>query len=535
MANNDYETEWDGNRFPREKNTGVVMGLDLVQVIFLVSVLAIAVAMIFIMGFPRGLFLGVFFALAGGAVGFIRFWGRSLIGWLWESIMFVFRGAAGQLRYKRELPVVATSNERDEWDTDAESRPGRDKHGRINPGKGHRLALPGEHAEMKVYDLPGGAGFIFDPKRKEGMIVARLETRRAFRLESDEAMEDRTRGFRDSITALAGIQGVSRVQLSDQTTMISGFRVKSWYEEKSAEAPRVPAPAGTGTVPLSGANVNPWLHNSYLDLIEDAQDQPIHKMWITIVLDATTLERRALAAGGGLRGFMEVSQKTMGNIEEIVKISGVQVTGWHTARSVAALARSAFDPDATLEISDREGDWAGAHPESAGPAGAEVFPRHLWSDGWYHRTYMISEWPQAQAHLGFLEELVFCGEFRHTVTVVFKSKDLRGALRKTQNRKSDWQTAEKIRRKVGRPPSLEHEHEQYDIEQEERELMASHAAVDLIALITVSGADEEQLESHSADLKSKAAQANCEVRPANLQQDSAFVAAALPFGRAILT
>lgn len=535
MDNHDHETEWDGTRFPREKNTGVILGLDVPQVIFLCVVIAIAVTIIFTLGFPGGLFLGVLFAIGGGAVGVIRFWGRSLIEWIWESIKFLIRGSQGQLRYERELPVVATSNELEEWDDEPEARPGRDKHGRVKPGKGYTLALPGEHANLTVYDLPGGAGFIFDPIRKEGIVVARLMARRAFNLESNEDMEDRTRGFRDSLNGLAAVPGVSRVQLSDQTTMVSGSRVKAWYEEKAAEAPRVPAANGAGTVPMSGENVNPFLHRSYLDLIEEAEDQPIHEMWVTIVLDVYKLQNRALAAGGGLRGFMEVAQRVMSNIEDVVKLSGVTITGWHSARSVAALSRSAWDPDATLEISDREGEWAGASPESAGPAGGDAAPTYLWSDGWYHQTFMISEWPQLQAHIGFMEELVFAGSFRHTVSVIFRPKDRGKAKRKIQARKSDWETAQKMRQKMDRPESMEVQQERVDIANEETELMQGHVPMDIVALITVSGATLEELESHSADVRSKAIQANCEIRSAVLQQDSAFCAAALPFGRAMLT
>lgn len=537
MAGNDqHESEWDGARYPREKTTGVILGLDWAQVIFLVVYgVGVSAALVFTLGFPLGLVLGFLNLIVAALVGIPRIWGRSLVLWVWEAVRFLVRGAQGQLRYEREIPVTATSAERDEWEQEPESKPGRDKHGRIIPGPGYRLNLPGEHAELKVYDLPGGAGFIFDPKRKEGVLVARLETRRAFSLESDEAMEDRTRGFRESITALAGVPGIVRVQMSDQTTMVSGNRVRAWYDEKRADAPRVPSATGNGTVPLSGENINAFHHAAYLDFIDDAQDQPRHEMWLTVVLDAQKLERRALTAGGGLRGFMEVAVGVMGTIEQIVTAAGVAVTGWHTPRSVGALARTAFDPDASLEISDREGDWAGAHPESAGPTGAVVGPNYLWSDGWHHRTFMVSEWPQAQARLGFLDSLVFAGHFRHTVTVVFKPKDIRGALRKTQQRKADWKTGSKLRQKLDRPESLEHEQEIEDIENEELDLMQGNAAVDVVGLVTVSGVDEEELESNAADMQAKAAQANLELRPAILQQDSAFAATALPFGRAILT
>ena len=108
-------------------------------------------------------------------------------------------------------------------------------------------------------------------------------------------------------------------------------------------------------------------------------------------------------------------------------------------------------------------------------------------------------------------------------------------MRKTQQRKADWVTGDKMRRKLDRPESLEHQREIVDIEAEEMDLMEGHAAIDMVGLVTVSGSDEEQLESHAADIRAKATQANCELRTAALQQDSAFVAAALPFGRAILT
>lgn len=512
------------------------MGLDWLQVIYLVIFgLGLSMVMVFSLGFPLGILAAVGNLLVAAMIGIPRFWGRSLLMWAFTTVVFLFRGAKGQLRYQRRLSVVSTSADRREWAQNPDTIPGRDKHTRIEPGDGYRLHLPGELGELKVYDLPGGAGFVFDPRRKEGIIVARLQTRRAFALESDDDKEDRTRGFRDQITNLSGIKGVTRVQMSDQTTMISGAKIAAFYEQKRAEAPRVPSPDGNGAVPLSGPAINAWQHYGYEDYIGEAQDQPMHEMWLTAVLSASDLERRILAAGGGLRGFMEVSIGIMGNIEQMVSASGVKVIGWHTPRSMAALARSTFDPGSALEISDREGDWAGASPESAGPTGADVSPLQVWSDGWYHRTFEISEWPRGQARLGFMENLVFAGPFRHTVTVVFKPKEIRGALRKTQQRKADHQSAAKMRRNLDRPESLEHARELEDIEAEELDLLESNAAVDIAGLVTISAKTEEEIESHAADIKAKATGANCEIRQVVLQQDAAFTAAAMPFGRAILT
>lgn len=577
MSNEAFVSEWDNTRYPREKNTGVALGLELHQLIFVITGAGFSVLVAFILPFPVGFLVGFITLVAVALIGIPRVWGRSLLAWAWKLTVLYFRGARDQRRYHRDLPVTTTAADRAEaltwenpqttsedgdyqYETESTLRPGgRDKHGRINPGPGWKFNLPGEANEVRAYELPGGAGFIYDPRRKEGIVVAQLATRRAFALESLDAQEDRTRGFRDSIKAIAGVPGVARWQMSDQTTMISGSRVKAFYEEKGSEAPLVEvevddedaeiygqlaeaedqADGSTLTrqkvkVPLSGEMVNPWLHESYLDLIEEAQDQPVHELWLTIVLDARQLERRALAAGGGLRGFMEVAMGIMGNIETIVPTAGVRVQGWHTPRSVAALSRSAWDPDSTLQISDREAEYEGAAPEEAGPMAVEVYPRYLWSDGWYHRTFTISEWPQALAKMGFLDDLIFAGDFRHTVTVVMKPKDLRAALRKTKNRKADHKTADNIRRKLDRPEDPEHELERENIDREEQELMMGNVPVDIVALVTVSGEDEEALESNCADLRSRAAQANCEIRQTFGQQDSAFIAGALPFGLQVI-
>lgn len=50
-------------------------------------------------------------------------------------------------------------------------------------------------------------------------------------------------------------------------------------------------------------------------------------------------------------------------------------------------------------------------------------------------------------------------------------------------------------------------------------------------MITITGSDEAELAANSETLQGRAPEANCEVRPLWWQQDSGFVAAALPLGR----
>lgn len=49
-------------------------------------------------------------------------------------------------------------------------------------------------------------------------------------------------------------------------------------------------------------------------------------------------------------------------------------------------------------------------------------------------------------------------------------------------------------------------------------------------LITVTGADEMELEANCSDVLARAVNASCELRVVYLEQDAAMLAGALPFG-----
>src|SRR5699024_798554 len=166
---------------------------------------------------------------------------------------------------------------------------------------GLRFRLPGEAQELRGQRLPGGAGLIYDARAGEGLVVARIITSKGFNLEAFELQEDRTAGWRDGLTAVAQMPGVVRVQASDQTSLISGRRAREFYDEKRHEAA---FDAGSAER-VSGEGIDPFLHTSFMDLVAEAQDMPVHEMWLTIVLSKEPLSRRIRALGGGLAGFME--------------------------------------------------------------------------------------------------------------------------------------------------------------------------------------------------------------------------------------
>src|SRR5699024_7649880 len=105
----------------------------------------------------------------------------------------------------------------------------------------------------------------------------------------------------------------------------------------------------------------------------------------------------------------------------------------------------------------------------------------------------------------------------------------RKALKKLQKRKADHRSTSNMLKRMQKEPSLEHIREREDMDAEEDDLVAGHAPVQLSVLITVTGGDPMELEANCDRLLQRAVESSCELRPLMLEQDTGFLAAALPF------
>lgn len=530
MAEHVEASDYDGVRFGREQTTGVLLGLGVPQVAFLA--VGAGLVLLFMIGLsgPVGWLLALVTAALFTAIGLPKHKGMPLVVYLWKLLRYGKRGITEQLEYvyKDNAEVGAGLVLLDEEPTsptlgalvndDGETEPDvdRDKKGRLVPGVPQRFVLPGQAHELLAYTLPGGAGMVFNPRRGEAMVTAKIRSTRGFDLESADAQEERTVGWREALSAMMRTEGVVRVQASDQTTLISSQSVKTWYERRSS-------------VEGAGADIDPFLHQSHLDLMDHAQDMPVHETWLTIVIARGEIPHRVRANGGGVPGLMQLMLSVMGTVEGTLLRSGALVKAWHSARSLAGLSRSAFDPGSSVEISERSGDRIGAAPHAAGPMAVQLYRDRMATDGYWHRTYKVSELPQKQARFGFLEPLVFAGEFRHTVSVYYTPGNPVKAKSTLQKRKADHKSSSNMLDRMGKEPSLEHVREREDIDDEEDQLVSGHAPVQLSVLITVTGSDEMEMEANCDRLLQRAVEASCELRPVILDQDTAFLAASLPF------
>src|SRR5690606_5928384 len=89
---------------------------------------------------------------------------------------------------------------------------------------------------------------------------------------------------------------------------------------------------------------------------------------------------------------------------------------WLNSRDIAALARTAFDPEFLATVQNRDEQTAGVALSGIGPMYLEE-PKGkngvVRTDSGVHTTMWVHEWPRSDAPVGFISPLVFA---RHPVT-----------------------------------------------------------------------------------------------------------------------
>lgn len=543
------DLDWDRVRFGRAEKRGIVLGLEAHQLLWFGISVAIGIVFVFAFGFPLGALICLAIVVAGGMLFLPRYAGRSLIQWtqLWRSTKA--RKTAGHGKYladvRNEAPPMPALDDPSnalslsgQAESEQQELPGyrssRDpKSGRVVPGKPERFMLPGELAELLGYELEDGTAFVYDPVNRYGILAAQIRTENAFVLESEDEQFNRIDAFSAALTALSSQEGVEYLQLTDQTSVVSGSKIRDYYRAKAALAPAGNA-SGEPVEHLSAAELNPFASQAYENLVANGKGIQEHEGWIVVVLSQKKLDRVTKTAGGGLGGFMDAAGNTLGAITTVLADTGASVKTWMNLRELSSVIRRASDPASALEISERTGDFAGVSPASAGPMAMIPSWRHLRTDSGIHRTWWVSEWPRKRAPIGFMEKMIFAGDFRHTITLVARPYPIEKANKEIGSGKADWEAGIKVQEKLGRGVSLNQVLEGRDLGYRETQLAEGYGALKIGAYVTVSATEEHELEQYSATVRNAAAQAKLELRCLYGQQAEGFVACTMPLGRGLL-
>jgi hypothetical protein len=154
------------------------------------------------------------------------------------------------------------------------------------------------------------------------------------------------------------------------------------------------------------------------------------------------------------------------------------------------------------------------------------------TDGTWHTTYWIAEWPRTDVAADFLGPLLLASDVRRSVSVVMEPVGpLRAARRIEQARTADIADAE-LRRRGGFLATARRRREEDVLVQREGELADGHASFRFSGYVTVSAPEIDSLEEACGRVEQVAGQAGLELRRCYGDQAVAFTCT-LPFGRGL--
>ncbi|MFH8751906.1 SCO6880 family protein [Streptomyces rimosus] len=479
-------------KFPHRSRRGLLLGLTFPQLVLLSSALALALVTVVSTGLLGILALAPVWAAVTALIA-VRRHGRSLIDWAPVVARYAHRRRTGQTLWLAR-PVT-------------------------RPRQDGVLHLPGTAASLKVVtpgDSATDAAAVHDPHQQTLTAIARVSSR-AFVLLDAATQNHNVNGWGRTLAGLARTGQVATVQVLERTVPDSGDTLaRHWAQHGRPETP-VAGQVYSELVAAAGPAAAP------------------HETYLAISLDLKAARRLITQAGGGLPGAFTVMQQTTASVAQAARNAGLTVTGWLSAREVAAVIRTAYDPKALSAVQQwSKTGRAEADPAAAGPVvQVEEYDR-LATDSARHATYWVENWPRTEMGAGFLHGLMFTAGVRRSLSLIYVPQALENALRDVQRKKAQIVADASERARRGQVDNEADSVEYADVKQRERQLIAGHADVALTGLVTVTAETDALLDAACAQIETAAVTAGVDLRRLNYQQPDAFAVAALPLARTTL-
>ncbi|MGW4345315.1 SCO6880 family protein [Streptomyces sp. NPDC004690] len=475
--------------FPHRSRRGILLGLSMPQLVLVSATLAVLLLTVMSTGLLGAVALTPLWAASGALVA-IRRHGRSLIDWAPIAARYAHRRRTGQTLWLAR-PVT---------------RPRRDG----------VLHLPGTAASLTVVtpgDSANGAAAVHDPHQQTLTAIARVSSR-AFALLDPATQNHNVHSWGRALAGIARTGHVATVQVLERTVPDSGDTLaRHWTRNGQPQAP------------VAG--------QIYSELVASAGPAAApHETYLAISLDLKAARRLISQAGGGLPGAFTVLEQTTAAVAQAARTAGLQVTGWLTAREIAAVIRTAYDPAALAALQQwSDTGRAETDPAAAGPVVQVEEPDRLATDSARHATYWVENWPRTEIGAGFLHGLMFTAGVRRSLSLIYVPQGLESALRDVQRKKAAIIADAHERSRRGQVDSEEDSVEYADVKTRERQLIAGHADVALTGLVTVTAPSDALLDSACAQIETAAVTAGVDLRRLTYQQPTAFTLAALPLAR----
>ncbi|MFE0811659.1 SCO6880 family protein [Streptomyces sp. NPDC058848] len=479
-------------KFPHRSRRGILLGLSQPQLVLVSCTLALLLMTVISTGLLGAVALAPLWAASGALVA-VRRHGRSLIDWAPIVTRYAHRRRTGQTLWLAR-PVT-------------------------RPRQDGVLHLPGTAASLKVVtpgDSANGAATVHDPHQQTLTAIARVSSR-AFALLDPATQNHNVSSWGRALAGIARTGHVATVQVLERTVPDSGDTLtRHWTQNGQPQAP------------VAG--------QIYSELVASAGPAAApHETYLAISLDLKAARRLINQAGGGLPGAFTVMQQTTASIAQAARNAGLMVTGWLSAREIAAAIRTAYDPKALAALQQwSETGRAEADPAAAGPVVQFEEYDRLATDSARHATYWVENWPRTEMGAGFLHGIMFTAGVRRSLSLIYVPQGLESALRDVQRKKAAIIADANERARRGQVDSEEDSVEYADVKTRERQLIAGHADVALTGLVTVTAETDALLDAACAQIETHAVTSGVDLRRLNYQQPDAFTLSALPLARTAL-
>ncbi len=445
-------------------------------------------------------------AIALTAAVFVRIGGRTADEWLIAAISYALLAFRGQHKFASG-PFI----------------PPRQQDGR-HPD------LPGILAPLTIVSVPSGRdrelGVAHHRYDRTWTAVAKVRFA-GIGLVDSIRRDQRVAGWGGLLAGLCTEgQPIARVQALQRIVPESGAALRRWHADHlTHDAP--PAAQQITAALLSTSTLATARRESYL----------------AFTMDARRAHAAIQAAGGGQSGAVTVLLRHLRSLSAAIGGAELEIEDWLSARDLAEVIRTAYDPDIQPDLDTRRaataargaaglaahGTEPGVNPALAGPVYAEARPGVYLHDGAASATYWVHEWPRGHAYCTTLASLLAEGSHRRSFCITIEPLGPRVAERDVMRERTARHVAIRMRQRTGQ---IVPEHEQVaavKARTQDAERAAGHGLVRFTAYLTVT-TDPAGIEDACAALEADAAAARIEIRRIWGAQDIGFAAGALPLG-----
>lgn len=438
-------------RFGPRDRRGLVAGARTPQVALVASSLVAAVGLVRAVHGAAGGTAAFALVVAGAAVSFVPLRGRTADEWVPVVARFAATVALGRRR-----SVVAR---------------GEPRRGARPPGPFSRLEL----CEVEAGAVDGPFGALHDARQATWTAVLSLGSGSFALLGEDE----RARKVAAWAGVLASVSGerssLHRLQWIERTLPDRGEALRAHLERSGADGARSPGVAAARA--------------SYEELLASEGSGVLrHELLLACTV-------RAPRTAPGVVG------DAVARLEQRCRDASIPVDGVLSRAGLGALLRRTFDA--------LPGSGPVAWPW---PSAVEVSWSSLRTDGTWHATYWISEWPRTEVANDFLLPLLVGCPERRSVSVVMAGVPAGRAMRAAEHARTSTAADAELRRRHGFATSARRHREHEAVVRREDELAEGHAAYRFSGYVTVTVTDPSSLEGACARVEQAASLSRVELR-----------------------